>query len=406
MELDRRNLLIGLGSATLASATMTAKATPTALPDRTSFPIDGINLNAAFTHPIGLHTQAAIGAYAANRGQDGRRSWPRDNPRDAAVARYAALIHADPAEIAVAPSTLEGENLVAAALGLGPGRGVVTDTLHYDAAIAMYGEMGKRGMPLTVLEPVDNRIDYAALDRAITPQTKLVALSLVSSPTGYMHDLKRVCAIAHAKGAMVYADIIQAVGAIPFDVKDSGVDFACAGAYKWLMGEFGLAFLYVRPDRLADLSRSQLGWRGLKSYNTISLPFDPPAPPGGTWELRTDTAGLFEVSTPNWGGLAATLASIDYILSIGVEAIHAHRLPMLARLREELGKAGYAALTPADAQGPCLVFAKLGLKARYGEEIKAANIQVSTYAHRIRIAPSVHNDMKDIDTLLAILTRA
>jgi selenocysteine lyase/cysteine desulfurase len=60
----------------------------------------------------------------------------------------------------------------------------------------------------------------------------LVGVSLVSSDTGYTHDLKTVCEIAHRKGALVYADIIQAVGAIPVDVKATGVDFCCAGTYK------------------------------------------------------------------------------------------------------------------------------------------------------------------------------
>jgi selenocysteine lyase/cysteine desulfurase len=56
----------------------------------------------------------------------------------------------------------------------------------------------------------------------------------------------------------VYADIIQAAGAIPFDVKASGVDFCRAGAYKWLMGEFGVAFLRTRS---ASLPRSTATWR-------------------------------------------------------------------------------------------------------------------------------------------------
>lgn len=410
MELGRRTMLMGMAGTAIAAGTADGAPRPAApaptLPDRRSFPVAGINLNAAFTHPIGLHSQRAARDYAASRVHDGAKSWPSSNPRKQAVDLYATLIGASPADIAIVPSTLEGENLIAAALDLGPGRGAVTDTLHYDAAIALYGERAKRGMPLVVLEPVDNRIDYAALDRAIGPDTKLVALSLVSSPTGHRHDLKRICDIAHAKGALVYADIIQAVGAIPFDVRDSGVDFACTGTYKWLMGDFGVAFLYVRPDRLAGLRRVQLGWRGLSAYATVSLPFDPPAPPGGSWTLREDTAGLFEVSTPNWGGLAMATAALDYILRVGVDAIDRHRQPMLARLRGELERAGYTALTPPDRQGPCLVFARQGLRDRHGDALHRANIQVSLYPHRIRIAPSVHNDMDDIDRLLAVLTRS
>lgn len=416
MSVSRRNLLHGLGGMSVASAfapglarAAIADGSPpgrVVLPDRASFTFEGIHLNAAYTHPIGRFATAATNAYVAERMNNPGRNWPVANARNEAVALYADLIDANPAEIAIVPSTLEGENLIAEALGLGPGAGVVTDAFHYDAALAMYGERQKRGMPLVVLGPRDNRIDYDALDRAITRETKLVAVSLVASVSGYMHDLKRVCEIAHAKGALVYADVIQAVGAIPFDVKKSGVDFCCAGMYKWLMGEFGAAFLYVKADVLPRLKRVQLGWQGVRHYQGHALPTDPPGPPGGEWELGTTTANIFEVSTQNWGGLATTVGALGYIKSIGVEALARHRVPMLARLQHVFVAAGYALLTPPGFQGPSLVFAKPGMGPRYGPALKTAKIYTTLYKDRIRIAPSVHNSMADIDRIAAILTAA
>ena len=193
MKLSRRGLIKGLGALPLASGLLgsgvtagAAEAMPIALPDRTNFVFDGIDLNAAFTHMIGRWTNLATDAYVHKRMTEPSLVWPSSavNSRDRAVALYARIINADPGEIAVVPSTLEGENLIAAALRLGPGRGVVSDQLHYDASLAMYGERHKSGMPLTILKPRDWKIDYEELDRAITPEIKLVALSLVSSPTG------------------------------------------------------------------------------------------------------------------------------------------------------------------------------------------------------------------------------
>ena len=218
--------------------------------------------------------------------------------------------------------------------------------------------------------------------------------------------MKRVCDIAHAKGALVYADVIQAVGAIPVDVRESGVDFCCAGMYKWLMGEFGAAFLYVRADRLPELQRVQLGWRGVKSFEMLNLPYDTPAPPGGRWELGTDTASIFEVSTPNWGGLALTIGSLEYILQIGVDAIARYRQPMLDHLQQGMLKAGYQLLTPSGHQGPSLVFAGKGMGPRYRDALKQARIYTTLGQNQIRVAPSVHNDVEDIDRLLAIVTRS
>jgi selenocysteine lyase/cysteine desulfurase len=412
MSLSRRGLFKFAGGASVTGIMVAAAAraesippvAPAVLPDKANFVFEGIHMNAAYTHAIGLPTAQASRLYMESRMRDVGRNWPADNARDQAVALYASMINAAPSELAVVPSTLEGENLIAAALNLGPGAGAVTDAFHYDASLVHYGEMNKRGMPLTVIAPRENRIDYKALDAAITRETRLVAVSLVASATGFRHDLKRLCEIAHAKGAYVYADVIQAVGGIPFDVKDSGVDFCCAGHYKWLMGEFGAAFLYVRADRLADLRRTQLGWRGMTSYQSHVLPSDPPGPPIGDWTLGSSTANIFEVSTANWGGLAATAASLKYILDLGVDRINAHRLPMLDRLQQELPRAGFLPMTPRDAQGPAVVFYKAGLRDQIGSAAKAAKIFVTLYKDRVRISPSVHNDMNQVEKVIAVLT--
>jgi selenocysteine lyase/cysteine desulfurase len=425
MNLNRRDLIRGLGAAPLvagslapmlraaaaepaaaaqASAHAGPAAGPIALPDKGSFSFAGTHLNAAYTHPVGLRTQQALEAYIQSRVHDAERNWPRDNARDEAVGLYAKLIGADPGSIAVVPSTLEGENLVGASLGLGPNAGVVTDPFHYDASLLMYGELHKRGMPLAVVPPKGDRIDYSDLEAAITPHTKLVAISFVASNSGYQHDLKTVCDIAHRKGALVYADVIQGAGAVPLDVKATGLDFCCAGTYKWLMGDFGTAFLYVRPDRLPELKRVQVGWRQITGVKPHFPPFDSPDPVIGDYELGTTTAQIFEVSTPDWSGLAAAAGALKYIQDIGVERIARHRDPLLRRLREQLPKHGFTPVTPADAQGPYIVFSREGVGQRFRQAINDAKIFVTLYKDKVRVSASVYNDQADIDKLIAVLS--
>ena len=374
-----------------------------ALPDKTSFSFEGTHLNAAYTHPLGTRAREALLSYVASHEREVGRAWPQDNPRDQAVALFAELIGAQPSDIAVVPSTLEGENLVAASLGLGPSAGVVTDPFHYDASLLLYGELHKRGMPLTVVAPRGNRVDYADLEAAIAPHTRLIAISLVASNTGYLHDLKQICEAAHSRGALVYADIIQAVGAVPFDVKESGVDFCCAGTYKWLMGEFGTAFLYVRPDRLPQLKRVQVGWRQILNYKPHFRPIDSPDPLAGDYELGTATARLFEVSTPNWSGLATAIGSLSYIRDIGVQRIVQYRAPLLRRLQDELPRHGFNLMTPADSHGAHLVFGRPGAAQRYQHALHGEKIFVTLYENRIRISVSVYNDMDDIEKLVRVL---
>ena len=172
-----------------------------------------------------------------------------------------------PDDIAVVPATMEGENHVVNALGLGEKAGVVTDVYHYDASLALYGEWAKRGVPVTCLRQKDNRIPLEDIERAITPDIKLVAISHIASDTGHQYDLKALCDVAHRKGAYVYADIVQSAGAVPLDLKDSGVDFACSGAYKWLMGEFGAGVSVCAPRPLegVEADRGRLALAGQQS---------------------------------------------------------------------------------------------------------------------------------------------
>ena len=110
----------------------------------------------------------------------------------------------------------------------------------------MYKELEKKGVELRIVKHRNWAIDPNDMDKAIDRNTRLVSLALVSNVNGFMHDCKAVSALAHARGALVFADIIQAVGAVPLDVKALGIDFASAGTYKWLMGERGFGFLYVQ----------------------------------------------------------------------------------------------------------------------------------------------------------------
>lgn len=399
MPISRRGLIGGAGALTAATAAASGR-----LPDRASFPFQGVYLDAAFTHPLGGFAAAAAAAYTEARRRDPQAVGPRANPRRQAVERFAGLVGVDPIDIAVVPSTLDGENLIAASLGIGPGAGVVTDALHYDASLALYGELARRGAPLAVAAPRDGSVDLADLRGRLTRDTRLIAVSLVSSATGFQHDLAELCSLAHARGVLVYADIVQAAGAVPLDLKASGVDFAACGTYKWLMGDFGAAFLYVRPDRLDRLTRVHVGWRQLRGQASHVLPFEPPGPPLGAYDLAGGAAGLFEISTPAWGALAVAAASIAHIQDLGMEAISSHRRPLIARLRDALARPDFIPLTPPDAQGPILAYAVRDAAQRFDARLAAAGVRISTYAHRIRISPSIYNDLDDVERLIDILT--
>jgi selenocysteine lyase/cysteine desulfurase len=404
MPVTRRELLLAAGVFPALADAPAAQGFAGPLPDRSSFQLDDVYLDAAFTHPFGQAALDAASVYLQSRRADPQGVGPRHNSRSGAVERFARLINADRADIAVVPSTLIAENLVNASLGIGAGAGVVTDALHYDASLVLYGELKRRGTPVSVVRPRGERIDLADVRAMFTRDTRLVAVSLVSNSTGFEHDLAELCALAHSAGALVYADIVQAAGAVPIDVKSSGVDFAACGTYKWLMGDFGTAFLYVRPDRVDRLKRVEVGWRQLRAQESHVLPFESPGPAGGTYELAPGAAGIFEVSTPAWGALAIVAGSLDYLAALGIPAIVRHREPLMHRLRQTLPALGFEPLTPEGSQSPIMAFADKDAERRFAEPLRQAKIRIGVHEHRIRVSPSVYNTLDEIDHLVSVLS--
>jgi selenocysteine lyase/cysteine desulfurase len=407
--LSRRALLAGVGTLSClqgevgAPAAIASTGNGITFPDRGGFTLTGTFLNAAYTHPLARRAYEFGVEFLERRWREAAHAWPIDNPRDAAVSAYARLINADPVEIAVVPGTLVGENLIVAALeGLGRKK-IVTDALHFYASLAMYAELRRRGVEVVVVPARGGRVEPGELERSIDADTRLVSVSLVSSTTGFQHDLKRLCEIAHVKGALVYADLIQAAGALPIDVRESGVDFCCCGSYKWLMGDAGVAFLYARADRRPLLRRPQVGWREIATESSHGLPFETPGPPEGSWSFRDDAVGLFEVSSPAYASLAMAVGALSYLEQVGVERIAQHRQPLLDRLRRELPRRGFQTLTPLESSAPFVVFAYRNAAARFTAALTRAGVSISVYEHRIRIAPSVYNDEEDIERLLAAL---
>jgi selenocysteine lyase/cysteine desulfurase len=364
-------------------------------------------LNSGSIHPISLGAKSALDAYIANRTLDPAAA---DYQFNGVVTRvmenFAKLINADKDEVTFVQSTTAGEQLVLKALGLPEaGAHVVTDTLHFFGSFYLYEEMAKQGVNVTWLQPKNNRISLDDVEAAVKRGTKLIALSLVSTFNGFEHDLKRVCEIAHAKGALVYADIIHAAGCIPVDVKATGVDFAACASYKWLMGDFGLGFLYVRKELQSELIRSQFGYYQLENLENHDYPFEVPGSQAADYAPHLTATGLFAQGTYSHAGVALLDYSLDYLLKVGVEAIQAHARPLLNQLTDELSRRGFTLATPPEARAP-LVTCMARDAYQLAERLNAAKVIIAVSRNRFRVSPSIFNTTNDIERLLDALGTA
>ncbi|MGE4302920.1 MAG: aminotransferase class V-fold PLP-dependent enzyme [Novosphingobium sp.] len=406
--LSRRTIL--QGAALLPVAPTMAGAAVAAAPDLPGSlarpgdfaPMGKVYLDSGTMHPVPLPAKASLDTYLQARAEG--RSWSSHDIEVRIKGAFARLINAAPEDLAFVQSTTAGEQLVIEALDLpAAGGSIVTDTLHFFGSFWLYEQLGKQGADVRWIRPENGRIDPEAYEKAIGPDTRLVSISLVSTYNGFEHDLARICEIAHAHGALVYADIIHAAGTVPIDVKASGVDFASTASYKWLMGDFGLGFLYVRPDRLSQLKRPRYGYYQLARFSPHVYPYDTPGDTVADMAPRDDAEGMFAMGTQSHSVMAQLDWSLARLLELGVENIMAHRRPMLRRLHEALLAKGYRVATPQDCRSPLFTCVLPDAYKRLSEPLDRAGIGITLSRNRFRVCPSWFNSMDDIEHLIDAL---
>jgi selenocysteine lyase/cysteine desulfurase len=241
--------------------------------------------------------------------------------------------------------------------------------------------------------------------KSIRKDTRLVALSKVSTHNGFEHDLEAVCDIAHAKGARVYADIIHAAGCIPLDLHASEVDFAACASYKWLMGDFGLGFLYVRKDVQPQLRRTNYGYYGVSSFKSHVYALDPPGDTIADYTFADSATGEFALGTHGESIIAQLNYSLDYLLNTGVERIQAHAQTLTSRLKSELTQRGYKLLTPLESKAPLVACLYPDARVKLAPRLKEAKIRMTVGPNHFRTSVSVFSSQQDLDHLLSVLGR-
>jgi kynureninase len=179
----------------------------------------------------------------------------------------APLIGAGAGEVAMVPNVTIAQTAVLSAMDFAPPRDtIVMTSLDFPSVRYLYDQLAPRfGARVHVVSSDDGlTIDTARILDAIDERTRLVAISYVFFRSAYIVDVDAICRRAHEVGALVSLDAFHAVGVVPVDVRQSGVDFLSGGVLKWLCGGPGACFLYVSPE-CASLRPSFTGWQAHKA---------------------------------------------------------------------------------------------------------------------------------------------
>ena len=237
---------------------------------------------------------------------------------------------------------------------------------------------------------VDDIIDL------IDQNTKVVCVSHVEFSNGQAFDLDLLSQAAHEHDALFVVDATQSAGVIPIDVKKTPIDVLVAGAYKWLCGPFGAAFMYITSELLDKLEPGLVGFRSHENMWDLNA---------SRLEYSKD-AKKFEFSTMAFGCAIGLARSIDYLNTIGVKNIFDYNMQLCDILIEGLQSRNAVINSPLDKKnGSSIITAYFdGVDTEtIIKSLKAAQIFVSNRAGSIRFSPHLYNNDIDIETTLTEL---
>ncbi len=309
--------------------------------------------------------------------------------------RAAALLHADPQDIAFIKNTSEGVGIVAEGFPWQPGDNMVTAEDEYPANLYPWLNLAGRGVEVRRVPSQDGRIRVDDIRAALDGLTRLVSLSFVEFATGFRNDLDAVGGLCRERGILFFVDAIQGLGVLPLDASRTPVDFLAADGHKWLLGPEGAGLLWVRREVVDRLHPVGIGWNSVihaHDFDRIELRFKP-------------HAGRWESGSLNVGGIVALGASLGLLLEIGVERLAERVLELTEHLCEQARRAGvevYSSRRPGEASG-IVSLAVEGDVRRLVRRLREAGIVVNQRAGRLRVSPHAYNTPQELDRLVELL---
>jgi selenocysteine lyase/cysteine desulfurase len=368
-------------------------------------PRDVCYLNAASYSPLPLASVEAGRQGAARKG----RPWLIDQAFASAQyerARLAAasLINADPGDVALIAAVGYGIATAAKILRVPAGSRVIVLEDDHSSAVLEWITRAKDGA--FAVETVKRPADYdwtsalrAAIERPGDVPLALVSVSSVHWSDGGMVNFEHVAPAIRAQGGALLIDATQSAGVVALDVRKLDPDFVVFPTYKWLLGPYGRAFLYVakRHQDGIPLEQTSYGRRAVRAEQDVYFS-----------DMRyVGDARRFDMGERDHF-ISMEMASIgmELMAQWGAPAIAGRLATLTARLADGM-RDNALSFPDASLRAPHIV--SLGFRDRMPklaiEKLAAQNVHVAARLGRMRVSPHVYNDENDIDRFIATFHR-
>jgi selenocysteine lyase/cysteine desulfurase len=368
-------------------------------------PRDICYLNSASYSPLPLRTQDAGRAAVGRKGTP----WTLDTDfangqHERARTAAARLIHADPADIALIPSVSYGVATAAKVLTIDRGtRVLVLQDDHSSPVLEWQTRATAQGFTIeTVSRPGDGdwtSAILAAIEETGAPPVSVASISSVHWSDGGLIDIQKISTSLRQRGASFLIDATQGAGVLTMDVRRLDPDFVLFPTYKWLLGPYGRAFLYIakRHQGGIPLEQTAFGRRDVRAENEIYF----------ADVSYVSDAGRFDMGERDHF-ISMEMASIgmEMMADWGAAAM-AQRLRMLTdRIADGVRGSG-AGVPERHLRAPHILSLsfKDGMPIGLIEGLATEGIYVAARLGRMRISPHVYNDEADADRFVTALVR-
>lgn len=304
--------------------------------------------------------------------------------------RAAAMLGAPAARVDFTPNTSYALNALALGYPWQPGDRVAVPACEFPANLHPWLQLRALGVGVDLIGHTDGVVTADDVARALTPATRVVAVSWVQFLSGDRIDLAAVADVVHARGAVLAVDAMQGLGAFRLDAPALGLDFVACGAQKWLLGMQGAAFLYVTED-LQEQLRPVRGW--------MNGPVDWDDFFNVSEDLHPD-AMRFRVGTLASGPLVALDASLGLLLDLDPEEAEGQVLAMARRIADGLDTLGLARFGTGGVPNSGIVTTRHPAPEEAHARLQAAGIHVALRDRKLRFAPHAYTTEGDVDRAL------
>lgn len=310
----------------------------------------------------------------------------------------AQLLNVNHEDIILGNSATYGLHLLANGLTFNNGDEIILMQNDFPTNILPWLSLEKKGIVVRQLKPQGYVLTADEIMKAITPSTKAVCLSYIHTFSGHALDVEAIGKLTQEYGILFIVNLSQAAGAFPVNLARLPIDAVVGAGYKWLLGPYGTGYCWMKKEIREKLNYPQNYWISLMNESDLSHE--------GPLVLRENNLSRrYDVfGTANFFNFVPWKASIDYLLSIGIDQIQAHNQTLVEKLRCELVREGYQLISPKEKnkQSNIVVFSHQDAlrNASLAQGLKEKGVHLALWKNKLRASPHIYNQMSDIDRLM------